>query len=110
MIFAAVLLSVFLIIIDIPSTIISLIFGFDIYDIPSGVYLMLQFFLYLCYIIGLAWIIHTIITGISNFIDIPYKKETIQIGVLAVLFVYVYEIFTLLLSNSISSILYMIGI
>jgi hypothetical protein len=41
---------------------------------------------YLYQILGLTWIIHTIITGVSICVDVPYKKVAIPVGVPSVIF------------------------
>ena len=73
--------------------------------------LLVLWYLYL--IIGLSWIIHTIITGVTIFIDIPYKKGIIPVGVPLVIFSYFfwpyyslsYKIFVLLITKPIFDLL-----
>ena len=43
----------------------------------------------LCHIIGLVWVLHTIITGITIFSNIPYKKGIIPVGISFILFLYI---------------------
>jgi hypothetical protein len=64
------------------SGIILIFFGFDGFNMYyRGVF-------YLWYIIGYAWIIHTISTGVTICIDIPYKKGIIPVGISFVIFLY----------------------
>ena len=51
---------------------------------------MLIGFWYLYQIIGLSWIIHRIITGVTIVVDIPYKEGIIPVGVPSVIFSYFY--------------------
>jgi hypothetical protein len=92
LLFTQALYVFFLLIFNITTDIIKgvfLLFDLDIF--PFLDYLSLINVLFL--IIALSWIIYTVIVGVMIFIDIPYKKMMIPVGISLVIFLYIYRIF-----------------